>query len=158
MSPSSIGEVRFDRRVRKCSIDRVGSREQLVEVLGTNGDHRRQPNRALHGVATADPVPELEHVRGVDAEGGDLFGVRRDRDEVLGDRRLVAEALDEPLARRCGVGQGLQGAKGLRGDDEERLFGVRSRTASTKSVASTLETKRNVIVALERSGEGPRRP
>ena len=50
-------------------------------------------------VAAADPVPELEHVGGVDAERRDLLGVGRERDEVLGDGALVAPSFSSSQAR-----------------------------------------------------------
>ena len=38
--------------------------------------------------------------------------------------RVLAERVDDPLARSAGVGQRLERDEGLRNDDEERLFGV----------------------------------
>ena len=40
-------------------------------------------------VSSSDPVPELEHVLGVDAELDDLGAVGRQSDEVLGHRRFL---------------------------------------------------------------------
>ena len=51
----------------------------------------------------------------------DLVGVRRDGDEVLRDRGLVAERRERPFARRLRVRHRLEGRERLRGDDEERL-------------------------------------
>ena len=41
------------------------------------------------GVSSSDPVPELEHVLGVDAEVNNLGTVGGQRDEVLGHRGLL---------------------------------------------------------------------
>ena len=80
-----------------------------------------RPIADVHRVASADPVPELEHVGGIDAERADGRGIGRDRDEVLRDRRLAAaEAAQQPRPRGTGVGHGLQRREGLGRHDEER--------------------------------------
>ena len=104
-------------------VHRVEAGEQLAEGLGADREHRREADRGVHRVAPADPVPEAEHVRGVDAELRDLLRVRGHGDEVLRDRRLVAEGGERPLARRVRVGHRLERREGLRRDDEERLVG-----------------------------------
>ncbi len=50
--------------------------EHLVELLRTNSDHQRKTDCRVVGMATADPVPELEHVCGIDPELLNLLGVR----------------------------------------------------------------------------------
>ena len=45
------------------------------------------------GVSSADPVPELEHVLGVDAEVDDLRAVGRKSHKMLGDSRLLMTIL-----------------------------------------------------------------
>ena len=98
--------------------------EHGAEVVRADGDHGGEADGAIHGVAAADPIPELEHVVGVDAELRHLLGVGRDGDEVLGDGRLVAaEALQGPVAGGVGVGHGLEGGEGLGGDEEEGFVG-----------------------------------
>jgi hypothetical protein len=72
-------------------IHRVETSEQLGEPLGTDRKHGRQLDRRIQRVATARPLPEPEHVVGVDPELGDLLGVGGDGHEVLGDRPLVAQ-------------------------------------------------------------------
>ena len=90
--PSATGRFCSNGVVRKCSSIVVEAGQHLPEALGPDREHRRQADRRVHRVAAADPVPEAEHVVGVDPELRDLLGVGRDRDEVLGDRRLVAAA------------------------------------------------------------------
>ena len=93
-----------------------------AEVIRADRQHRREADRRLHGVAPADPVPEPEHVGGVDAELRHFRGIGRDRDEVLRDRGLVAsDARQRPLARGAGVGHRFQRREGLGRHDEERL-------------------------------------
>ena len=119
--------------------------EHGAEIVGADGQHGREADGGVHRVAAADPVPEAEHVGGVDAELLDFVGVGRDRDEMLGDRLLVlASAARRPVARGVGVGHGLEGGEGLGGDDEQRFGRVEIASASAKSVPSTLETKRKV--------------
>ena len=90
-----------------------------------DGRHHRQADRRVHRVAAADPVPEPEHVVGVDAEVVDQLLVRRHRDEVLGHRG-VAERVGQPPPRRGRVRQRLQRGERLRRDDEKRCGRVES--------------------------------
>ena len=93
--------------------------QQLLEPVHADGEGDGQADRRPERVAAADPVPEAEHVGGVDAEGGDRLGVGRDRDEVLGHRLRTAQPLDQPGPRRARVGHRLLGGEGLGGDDEQ---------------------------------------
>ena len=94
----------------------------------------RQADRAPQRVAAADPVPELEHVRGVDAERGDLLRVRRQRDEVLRDglgrRRRACSSSQARAVRR--VGQRLLRGERLARDDEQRALGIDALAASRR--------------------------
>ena len=51
---------------------------------------------------------------------------------------------DGPIARRFRIGHRLERREGLGGDDEQRPRRIEVAGRSTKSVASTLETKRKV--------------
>ena len=76
----------------------------------------------------------------------DLLGVGGDGDEVLGDRRLVAAARASAQSRAV---RALVIVSSVVKVFEETMnsvsAGSRSRVASTKSVPSTLETKRKVM-------------
>ena len=99
--------------------------EHAPELLRADRQHRREADRRIHRIAAADPVPELEHVGCIDAELGDLPGIGRNGDEVLGDRGGIASQLvHRPGAGRMGVGHRLQRGEGLRRDDEERVGGI----------------------------------
>ena len=92
-----------------------------------DGHHEREADGRVVGVAAADPVPELEHVVGVDAELGHALGVGGHRHEVLGHgvvARGVAQPGQQPVPGRGGVGQRLQRGERLGADDEERRLGV----------------------------------
>ena len=65
----------------------------------------------------ADPVPEFEHEFGLDAEIRRRPGFCRDGGEMAPHCRLAQRA-GEPSPRRLRVSQGLDGGKGLGGDDE----------------------------------------
>src|ERR1039458_10159683 len=99
----------------------VESVEHGSEMVWADGDHRRKANRRIHGVAPADPIPKLEHVRRVDTELRYLHSVGRDRNKMPGNGSWMFQSLEEPIAGRVRVGHGLQGRKGLRRDDEQRL-------------------------------------
>ncbi len=115
-------QVAGRRRLAEVLVHRVEAGEHLGELRRADRQHGREADRRVHRVAAADPVPEAEHVLGVDAELRHLLGVGRDGDEVLGDRLLLAaQTGQQPLAGGAGVGHRLQRGEGLRGDHEERL-------------------------------------
>ena len=99
--------------------------EQGAEVFRTDRNHRGEPDGRIHGIASSNPIPESEHVGGVDAEGRDLLGIGRDSDKVTGDGLdITAESLEQPVAGTPGIGHRLQRCEGLRRDDKEGLRGI----------------------------------
>ena len=74
-----------ERRGAHVLVDVVEAAEQFMEDVGAERDRQRQSDRRVDGVAPADPVPEPERVRGIDAELRDLVERGRDRDEVVRD-------------------------------------------------------------------------
>ena len=84
--PHQHRQVLLERRAAEVLVHLVEAGQHLVEALGADGQHRRQADRRVHRVAPADPLPEAEHVVGVDPELRHLLGVGGDRHEVLGDR------------------------------------------------------------------------
>ena len=118
----------------------------LAELLRADRQHGREADRRIHRVAAADPVPELEHVGCIDAELGDLPGIGRNGDEVLGDRalhRLPACPADQARAAWALV---IVSSVVKVFDETMKSVraGSRSATASAKSVPSTFETNRKV--------------
>jgi hypothetical protein len=81
-----------ERRGAEVDVHGVEAGEHGPEVVGADGDHGAKADGGVHGVASADPVPEAEHVGGVDAELGDEFGVGGEGGEVLGDCRFRCAA------------------------------------------------------------------
>ena len=79
-------QVLLERSGAEMLVHLVEAVEHGAEVIRADGQHRREADGRVHRIAPADPVPELEHVGGVDAELGHLLGVGRDRDKMLGDR------------------------------------------------------------------------
>ena len=100
--------------------------EQLGEPLEAQMERDRQADGRPQGVAPADPVPEAEHVGGIDAEALDRRLVGRDGDEVAGHGPLVLELVEQPGAGAGGVGHRLLGREGLGGDDEEGALRARA--------------------------------
>ena len=118
-------------------------------MLGADGEHRRQADRGVHRVAPADPVPEAEHVGGVDAE------LRR-RARRWSTRRRSAW---RPPPRRpslasahCRAERALVIVSSVVNVFEETMNSVssasRSRVASTKSVAVDVGDEAEGQVAL----------
>ena len=129
------GHIRSEGSGCHVLVDRVETREELAEHVGPQLDHERQPDRGVDRIAAADPVPDLERVRRVDAEGLDLVERGRDGDEVVGDGILLLrvgpvdraggfEPRPEPVSREASVGQGLERREGLGCHDDESRLGV----------------------------------
>ena len=114
------GDVRLRGRRQEVAVHRVESRQHLLESLGPDRDHGAEADRGVHAVATANPIPESEHVGGVDAKGRYTLGVGGHRDEVSGDGVLPHRG-DDPIAGRASIGERLLRPECLRGDDEEGL-------------------------------------
>ena len=106
-------------------IDEVEAGQEVGECAAADHRHQRQPDRRIHRVAAAHPVPEAEHVRAVDTERLDEGLVRRHRDEVLG-HRILTESLGEPAPGRGRVRQRLQRGERLGRDDEQRRRRIQS--------------------------------
>ena len=115
-------QVAVEGRGAEVLVHLVKAAEHVAKVLGADCQHGRQSDGRIHGVATANPVPELEHVVGVDAECGDGPCVGGNRDEVFGNGCLgVPEAGEQPVARGMRVGHRLERGERLGRDDEQRL-------------------------------------
>jgi hypothetical protein len=84
------------------------------------GDHQREADGRVDAVTTADPVPELEHVRRIDAECPNLVGVGGDRDEMIANCVGGAEMTHEPVAGGLRVGHRFDRGERLGCDDEQR--------------------------------------
>ena len=100
----------------------VIAREHRFEILGADGDHKGEADGGAQGIAAAHPVPEGEHVGGVDAELPYFLRIGGERHEVFRDGFLITQFLKEPGFGALGVGHRLQRGEGLAGHDEERLL------------------------------------
>ena len=98
--------------------------KQLDEVLHAQIDHDRQADRRPQRIAPANPIPELEHVGGIDAELAHPFGIGRNRDEVPRHCCLIAQFPHQPGTRGVGVGHGFLSGEGLGSNDEQGAFRV----------------------------------
>src|SRR5262245_28415606 len=59
--PHERWQVSLEGRRTKMFVHLMKTSEHSPEVFRTNGEHRREPDRGVHGVASADPIPKLEH-------------------------------------------------------------------------------------------------
>ena len=145
----STGRFRSNGAVRKCSSICVEAGEHGAEVVRADGEHGREADGRIHRIAAADPVPEAEHVGGVDAELRDFLGVGGDGDEMLGDGCSSPPRPASSQSRAvCALVMVSSVVKVLEETMNSVPPGSRSRMASAKSVPSTLETKRKVMVAI----------
>ena len=70
----------------------VGDRAS-VEVLGADSRHQREADGRVDAVTATHPIPELEHVRRVDAEFSNSLRVGRDRHEMAFNSLFISQAI-----------------------------------------------------------------
>ena len=115
--------VAIDRRFAEVLIDLIGAAQEFVEPVGPDRNRERQSDARPDRIAAADPVPEAEHPRRLDAELRDLVELGRDCGEMVVHRRF-ANPLRDPCAGGRRVGHCLHSGERLRRDDEQRPRGV----------------------------------
>ena len=149
--PSSSGTLDSGGRVAEMLVDEPETVQHLPETVRADRDHQRQADGRVVGVTPADPVPELEHVRRVDPELGDLPGVRRQRDEMLRDGPVVTETAG-PSSSQSRAEVALVIVSMVVNVFDATMnnvsAGSRSRMASCRSAPSTFDTNRKVSVAV----------
>ena len=148
-------QIAREWRGAKMLVHLMEAAEHCPKIVRADGQHGRQADRRIHGIAAADPVPEAEHVGGVDAEFRNLRCVGRDGDEMLGDGACFAlHAGQQPFARAARVGHGFQRGEGLGGDDEQCLgrIEILHRFDEIRAVDVGYETEchGSIAVVLER--------
>ena len=112
-------QIALERRGAEMLVHLMEAAQHGAEIVRADGQHRRKADGRIHGIAAADPIPEAEHVGGVDAELRDLLGVGGDGDKMFRDGGFLAfQARQQPVARRARVGHRFQGGEGLGGDDK----------------------------------------
>ena len=77
-------------------------RRNSVKFSGPMAIDQREADRRPDRIASADPIPEAEDARRIDAEFGDLVEPRRHGGEMRGHRRL-AERRDDEGARAAAL-------------------------------------------------------
>ena len=77
-------------------VHEVGAVEEPLEIVEAEVERDGQPDGGPQGVPAAHPVPEAEHVLGVDAEFRDLRRVGGEGDKVLRHGALVFRRFQEP--------------------------------------------------------------
>ena len=115
--------------------------EHRAEILWPNGDHCRKTDGRIHRIASSDPIPELKHVGGVDAERLYTGGVGGIGDKMLAHSLFRAKLLHHPGARRFGVGHRLQRRERLRRNDKQRLSRIQAVRRLAESCAVHVRDK-----------------
>src|SRR6266446_689360 len=82
-------QIARERSGAKVLVHLMEPAQHSAEVIWADRQHRRQADGRIHGVAPANPIPELEHVGRIDAELRHFRRVGRDRDKMFGDRLFV---------------------------------------------------------------------
>src|SRR5262245_22726126 len=69
-------QIALERSRAKMFVHLMETIQHGAEIIWTDSDHCREPDRRIHGIAPADPIPEPEHVRRIDTELRHSLGVR----------------------------------------------------------------------------------
>ncbi len=91
--PMITGMFCLERRGAEMLVHLVCAGQQRFEIVHANGDGDGQADGRPQRIATANPIPELEHVLRVDAELDDFFRVGGHGHEMLGDVRFLLRRL-----------------------------------------------------------------
>eukprot|EP00128_Syssomonas_multiformis_P005248 Colp12_sorted_trinity150504_noHs@27928 len=129
-------------------VDVVSTSKKLLKVIHADAASDGEADGAPERVATANPVPESEHVHGVDAELHTLGLVGGERNKVLGNSCRVLSRLKEPCLGRGGVCDGLLGSESLGGNDEQSSLGVELAENLGKVGTIDIAHKVNIQVTL----------
>ena len=87
--PHQHRQVALERGGAEVLVHLVKAVEHGAELVRADGQHGGKANRRIHGIAPAHPIPEAEHVGGIDPELRHFRLVRRHRHKVLGHRLLI---------------------------------------------------------------------
>src|SRR5208337_312232 len=133
----------------------VKSVQHGAEIVEADGQHRREADRRIHRIAPANPVPETEHVAGIDAELRDLRGVGRYGYKMLSNRPFVVpQTFNRPKPSRVRIGHRLQRRERLRTDDEERFgwieIACRLEEVGAIDIGNKAERDRAIAVMSQR--------
>ena len=120
------GQILLERSGAVVLVHRVEPGEHVVEAVGPDGEHGREADGGVHRVTAAHPIPEAEHVGGIDAERGHGLGIGAHRDEVLRHGGRIFERSQQPALDALGVRHRFLRRERLRTDDHERLGRVES--------------------------------
>ncbi len=114
--------VLFQRRALEVLVHGMCAGQEFAELVEADRQRYRQANRRPHRITAADPIPEREHIGGIDAERCDTLDIGGDRNEVLAQIGLLraGRILQKPVARRVRVHHGFCCCEGFRGNYEER--------------------------------------
>ena len=139
------GQIFLERRGAEVLVHGVEAGEHVAEIVRADGDHGGQADGGIHGVAAADPVPEAEHVGGVDAELVTSLAL------VETATKCLATAFSSPPSPASDQSRAVWAlvmvscvVKVLEATMKRVSRGRGRWTASAKWVPSTLETKRKV--------------
>mmetsp|Transcript_17218 Transcript_17218/g.43891 ORF Transcript_17218/g.43891 Transcript_17218/m.43891 type:complete len:430 (-) Transcript_17218:352-1641(-) len=158
------GEGRWDvvleRRSGKVLVHVVRACKKLHEVGHADGQGDGHADAAPQRVAAPHPVPELEHVVGVDAKLRGGLHVCGQRGKVQRNVARIASSSHQPVLSRGGVGDGLLRGECLGGHNEKRGGGrqaaQRLRHVRAVDVGNKVHAKVALGVRLESLGDHKR--
>ena len=141
-APMTTGMFDSNGVVRKCSSASRGAGEQRLEAIEARDERDRQTDGRPQRVPTADPIPEREHVLGIDAEGASrLPGSWRSRRSGSSPppRPSASRAASRARTRAFVIVSWVVNV--FDATQKSVVSGDKCRTVSARCVPSTLETK-----------------
>ena len=98
----------------------VSTGEELLKILKTDKAGNRKSDGGPQRIATADPIPEAEHIFGVNAKFFYFGAVGRNSHKMLRYVRSVFGRLQKPTTCRKGVCHGFLRGEGFGGNHKKR--------------------------------------
>src|SRR5262245_37426090 len=96
-----------------------------AKVIRPDRNHGRKADRRVHRIASADPIPELKHVGGINAELLHFRSISRHRNKVPGEGFLIsAETCMQPIAGSVRIRHCFESGESLRRNDEKSFCWV----------------------------------
>ena len=102
----------------------VAARQQGQVVFFADGNHGGKADGRSHGIAATHPVPETEHVVGINAEFCHFLSGCGNCYKMTGHGSFVFQSVQQPGACRLGIGHGFLRGKGFGSDDKQGFFRV----------------------------------
>ena len=118
------GDILFSGSLFEMFIHRMGTAEELPEVVKPDVKAHRKADSRPNTVSTSYPRLKPKHVLRINSKLGNLFFVGRQGNEMFGNVSLLFGRLEEPVFCSGSIGSGLGCRKGFACDEKECSSGI----------------------------------